>query len=518
MALESNNDKNNISNSIDKINKLYNNLSYFDLYGSSVLAFIIITIIVILIYCYSIVMLNASKIKSDWINQRCNPKVIPFAGLINKPDGKSIVDYTGENFSYCVQDILTKITGYAVQPFNFLINFLSVIFDDLKNAINIIRNLFNSIRTKFTKITEETLSRILNTLIPLQKIFIALQDSFAKSQAILISGLYTSLGSYYALQSLLGAIVDLIIKILIALAAVIIGLWIIPFTWPFAISMTLVFISIAIPLAIIVIFMTQELHVKTDGIPGVPSCLDKNTLIKMNDDSFKKIEEIEIGDILKDNNKVTAKIKVNAKGSQMFKLKNITVSGSHVVKYNDKWVKVKDHPESKLIELYTEPYLYCLNTTLKVIEINEIIFTDWDEIYDENLEKILNIQINFKNIDSKDKIHYYLDNGFLSNSLFRLSNGSIKKISEIKIGDKINNKNDTNNKNDIVYGIVEIDATNLFTTPDNYLGIGSDFDFDFDLNLDKNKLYHLLTYSNKFGNDEMVFSDYNSIIDLNLSK
>jgi hypothetical protein len=529
MALESNN---NITNSVDKINKLYNNLTYFDLYGSSVLAFIIISIIMFLIYCYSIVMLNASEIKADWVNQRCHPKVIPFAGFINKPDGKSIIDYTGENFSFCIQDILTTITGSAVQPFNYLINFLSTIFNDIQNATNIIRNLFNSIRTKFTSITEEILSRILNTLIPLQRIFIALQDSFSKSQAILTAGLYTSLGTYYALQSLMGAIADLIIKILIALAAIIIGLWIVPFTWPFAISMTAVFISIAIPLSLLILFMTQVLHVQTDGVPSVPSCLDKNTLIQMSDKSFKPIQDIQIGDILKDNNKVTAKIKVNAKGLQMFKLNNIIVSGSHIVKHNDKWIKVKDHPESKFIELYTEPYLYCLNTTLKVIEINRTIFTDWDEIYEENLDKILNVKINDINcIKSTEKIHYYLDNGFLPDTVFTLSNGNIKKISDIKIGDMISNKNvnvssnldidiDIGISSDIVYGIVEIDATNLFVKPDKYLGIESDLDkntFKCNKLYNCNKLYHLLTYSKKFGNEEMLFSDYNSIIDLNLS-
>lgn len=515
-----NNNNNNITNSVNKINKLYNNLTYFDLYGSSVLAFIIITIIVFLIYSYSVVMLNASKIKADWVNQRCNPKVIPFAGFINKPDGKSIVDYTGENFTYCIQDVLTKITGYAVQPFNYLIKFLTTIFDNIKNATNIIRNLFNSVRTKFTSIAEEVLSRILNTLIPLQRIFMALRDSFAKAQSVLTAGLYTSLGAYLTLQSLMGAIADLIIKILLALAALIIGLWIIPFTWPFAASMTLVFISIAIPLAIMVIFMTDVLKVQTDGIPGIPSCLDKNTLIQMMDKSFKPIQDIEIGDILKNNNKVTSKIKVNAKGQQMFNLNNITVSGSHVVKYKDKWIQVKDHPESKFIELYTEPYLYCLNTTSKIIEINKTIFTDWDEIYEENLDKILNMKINESiSIQSRDKIHYYLDNGFLPDSGFRLSNGKIKKISEIKIGDMINNK--SNNKSDVVYGIVEIDATNLFTKPYKYLGIESDLDkniYNCTKLYDCTKLYHLLTYSNKFGNDEMLFSDYNSIIDLNLSK
>jgi hypothetical protein len=502
--MEQNKNK-NINNSIKQINKIYDKLTYFDLYGTSVLCFIIISIIVFLVYSYSVVMLNSSAIKDDWVNQRCNPKVIPFAGFINKPENQSIIDYTGDNFSYCIQDILTKITGYAVQPFNYLINFLSSIFDELKQAINIIRDFLSSIRTKFGEIAEEILSRILNTLIPVQQIFIALNDSFAKSQAVLTSGLYLALGSYYTFQSLMGAIAQLIIEILITLAAIIVVLWIVPFTWSIASTMTLTFIAIAIPLAIMVLFMTEVLHVQTEGIPSVPSCLDKNTNIQMFDGTFKPIQNIELGDILSNNNRVTAKIKVNAKGLQMFKLHDIIVSGTHIVKYKNNWIKVKDHPESQIVPIYKEPFLYCLNTTNKIIIINDVIFTDWDEIYEDNLEKILQVRIDDKfNINDKTKIHYYLDNGFDPNKLITLSNGKIKFIKDIKIGDILLHNND------IVYGLVEIDATNLYIKTDKYLGI------DNNKIMNHNKLYHLLTYSNKFTVDSIRYNDYNSLIDINL--
>ena len=39
-------------------------------------------------------MNNLDPIKADWVNQRCTPGVIPFAGLINPPkDGTSAFDY-----------------------------------------------------------------------------------------------------------------------------------------------------------------------------------------------------------------------------------------------------------------------------------------------------------------------------------------------------------------------------------------------------------------------------------------
>ena len=91
---------NNIHTSTNKIKKIYDKLSYFDQYGGTVFLFIILTAIVLFVNGYCSIMTKAQKIKSNWINERCKPQVIPFAGLINKPDDKTITDFTLENFNY----------------------------------------------------------------------------------------------------------------------------------------------------------------------------------------------------------------------------------------------------------------------------------------------------------------------------------------------------------------------------------------------------------------------------------
>ena len=496
-----------ILKSADKINKLYDHLSYLDIYGTSVFIFMIITIFVFLVQSYCIVMRNAAEIKDDWVNQRCNPKIIPFAGLINKPSDKSIVDYTGENFSYCIQDVLTNITGFAVQPFTFLISSLTSVFNEIQQAINTIRDLLNQLRTNVKNIAQEVLSRILNIIIPVQQIFITIKDSLGKVQSILTAGLYTSLGSYYTLQALMGAILELIIDILIALAIVIVGLWIVPFTWPVAASTTAVFIAISIPMALIVLFMTEVLHIQSAGVPKVPHCFDKNTLIKMNDGTLKPIFNIMVGDLLENNNKVTAKIKVSSNDTIMYNINDIIVSDSHIVKYKDKWIPVRLHPDKKIVENYKDPYLYCLNTTSKEIIINNTIFTDWDEVYDATLTKITKSYINNTGtrVQFKENIHklYF---GFLSNTELCVNN-QYKTIDQVNVGDKIND--------DIVYGIVELvyDNTKILNTSI----IKETNILEKNTNIPNNiKLYHLLTFSKKFTIDNHVFDDYNSFIDLNL--
>ena len=266
---------------LQNITKMYEKLNYFDQYGGSVILFIIITIILILIISYCLIMINAQPIIDDWANQRCKPNIIPFAGLITHPEGISASDYTSQNFNYCTQNILSSITGTAVEPLTFITNLLNSMAEKIKNDIQSVRAMFDKVRTMFQEVSQEIMGRIINITTPLQQIVISFKDLLGKIQGVMTAGLFTALGSYYTLKSLLGAIAQFIITILIALAVIIVVLWIIPFTWGFAVANTVIFVAIAIPMAVILAFMVDVLHVQTNlRIPKV-KCFDKDTEIKI---------------------------------------------------------------------------------------------------------------------------------------------------------------------------------------------------------------------------------------------
>lgn len=520
------------------VKNIYDNLNYFDQYSSSLILFILITLTLLILCAYCFVMINVQPITDDWNNQRCKPSVIPFAGLINAPEGTSATDFTKDNFDYCTQNIVKDVTGTAVQPLTFVTSIINTMFQNIKNALNGVRGMINKIRQQLQAIAQEIMGRIINITIPLQQIIIGMKDMLAKVQGTLTAGLFTLLGSYYTLKSLMGAIAQLIVTILIALAVMIASLWVVPFTWGAAAANTAIFLAISIPMGLILSFMTKVLKVDSNlKIPKI-KCFDKNTLIKMNDGSEKMILEICVGDVLSNNNKVTGKIKVETEGSQMYNLNGIIVSNSHIVKYNDNWIPVSEHPESKIIESYNEPFLYCLNTSSKIIEINNICFTDWDEIYNDdikNFETLLNNKFNihkqkymFKTYD----IHKYFDGGFIGTTIINLKNGNKKMIQNIEIGDILEN-------NENVYGLVEIDGKDVEEQCIYYLGKNNKFEGGTNLcfyynfinilsTLDlyknnkirkkekekENKLYHLLTDKTTFYVNNIKFYDYNSSIDL----
>jgi hypothetical protein len=540
---------------LNNITKMYEKLTYFDHYGFSFILFIIITIVLIVFIGSCIALQNIQPIKKDWANQRCKPYIIPIAGFINKPPNMSFNDFTSQNFTYCTQNILKGITGFAVEPLTYITNNITKLMNYMKDATNDIRAITNKTRTFFATIIEEIMGRILNVMIPLQQIIIKFKDFTVKLQGTMTAGLFTAFGAYLTLKSLLGAIVKFIVSILIAMVAIIFVFWLFPFTWGTAIAGTATFVAITIPLALILTFMTRALGINTGlSIPGLkkPSlkCFDKNTKITMYDGSCKNISEIVVGEKIAGNNLITSKIVVESYGSVMYKLFGVIVSDSHMVKYNDEWIRVDEHPYANKIEGYGEPYLYCINTENKVVQVNGVVFSDWDEIHDDELEKIKNVKLknvlfemnktlNYSMDDiivNNLDIHRYLDGGFEKDTKVVLKNGIVKNIKNILIGDVLEN-------GERVYGYVEVDGTNLseqavYNLAKNRIVSGGSnlnicdktMGFTSTLELDKkykkikkndecsDKLYHLLTDVKTFHINGIRFYDYNSCIDLFLEK
>ena len=518
------------SHGIENIKKMYEKVGYFDQYGGSVILFILVSIVLFLLISYCYIMINAQPIIDDWANQRCKPNVIPFAGLLTHPEGVSATDYTKQNFTYCTQNILSSISGFAVQPLTFATNMLSNIANQITSDLQSVRAMFDKVRNMITSITQEIMGRLMNIMIPLQQIIIGFKDLIGKIQGTMTAGLFTMLGSYYALKSLLGAIAQFIVTILITLAIMIVAFWLVPFTWGAAISSTVIFVAISIPMAFILAFMVDVLKVQTNlKIPKV-KCFDKDTLIEMNNGEKKKIINIKVGDTLANNNKVTATFKVKREGSEMRKFGDIIVSDSHLIKYKGEWIRSFKHPEANKMLEYNEPYLYCLNTRNKNIIINGYEFSDWDEI--DNVDKINKVYDNKKiDINELKDIHRKLDGGFIGTTNIKLQDGSSKEIKDIVVGDILEGNNP-------VYGIVKIDGLDIEQYKHN---LGDCMEFEggpnlivnvgagkclSTLSLESSKkwfckdryLYHLLTDSNLVKISNTTFYDYNASIDFFIEK
>ena len=506
------------------INKITKKIGYLDKYGGSVVVTGVVLFIFFLIFSYFYVMNRLKPIKADWVNQRCNPAVMPFAGIINAPPSESKIDYTADNFYQCTQTILATIIGYFMEPINLTVRMMTEFWSEIMKSVNMIRHVFAYIRNRIKAIVSNIFGRIYNIIIPVQIMLMKLKDILAKNVGVLTTGLYTVMTLYLSLKSFLGAFLEILVLSLIVLAAATILLWILPFTWPAAGVMTTLFVAVAVPLVIIAIALGNILNLtSSNNIPGKPGCFDKDTKLMLKRGKVQ-IRDIKVGDEMFDGSKITAFFKLSTYEKQMYKIDKLKVSGSHKIQYEDMWVEVKNHPAAVLIEDYCEPFIYCLNTTSKRIKIDQHILLDWDDIDDMDFVELKNIAGDFIPFNAPThKIHATLEGGFSSSTKIELEDGRLINISDIKVNDQLR-------FGERVLGIVTIDTKNLqqvnkYRIKDkNFIGgpnlwVNDNLGKFSTLGLDSESvekpkhLYQILTNTGNFTVDGIQFMDYNSAIE-----
>lgn len=255
----------------DSINRLYDKAGYLDLYGGDLYITIFVFVVVFLVISYYSIMSRLRPIKANWVKERCNPSVVPFAGLIHRPEGKSVMEATAENFAECGQNVTRGIAGYALQPLQYLLHTINRMFAEVAGSINSARGMFNNVRGGVMDVGQDVMGRSLNIISPIQQIMASSKAAFGKASGIGASAVYTLYGSYLALKAMIGSIIQFIILILIAMAVIIVILWIMPWTWPIAAAGTAVFIVMAALLSYVAIIFSQVMKGRVRGkIPKKP--------------------------------------------------------------------------------------------------------------------------------------------------------------------------------------------------------------------------------------------------------
>jgi hypothetical protein len=475
---------------------------------------------------------------------------MPFAGYIMKPKDISWVKFAGNNANFCINEILTNIVSNFTNPIKFILYPILGMWKIILSVLQAIRKMFASIRDKLTMVVKNIMNRVASFMIVLQQIIIAMRDLFAKVQGVAVAGLYTVLGSYYTLKSALGAILELCIIFLIVMAAMIVGFWLMPWTWWLAASMTVVFIAISIPLIIMTAWLGKIMNIRTSrGAPGKPSCFVGDTPIMLKNGETVNISNIKVGDVLKDGGVVTSRFKLKKTSyDDIGQIHSTMVTGCHYVFYEGKWIKSREHPDYNIImDTSNVEYLYCLNVSTKKIHVGNLVFSDWDDMIRPNevyefmkqvKDNMPTPMISETELYNPENIHKCFDGGLDGLTYIDTLDGAIP-ISKIKPGQQLGLGN-------MVLGVVKIyakDIEQIYCMVKNgsdgnhvirggrnniyklrgdsvHSGIHKSTLFEF---LDKKTvedakrkktLYHLVTEKGEFTTEEgLTFLDYNSCLD-----
>jgi len=558
---------NNIRN-IDKTNdtllqikKLYLKSGYMDKHGTDVWVSAILCVVFAFLICYYYYVNVLQVVRTNWQEHKCNPLLIPFAGIINNPSDKSSFEFTASNFSGCVNSMLKDIVEVAVHPFIFMVNILHEATENIAISVQNMRKLSYNTRMEFINTIQKIYDTLMNVVAYFINFTIKIKDTVDKVKGNMAAVLYSIFGSYMALQSLFGGIVDLlnkfmvyggyIIQMLIFLAACLFaGLLTFPLgVFPLlgALSFFSVWVILLIPVLIYKYLILHYLSITPPPNPKNPNwspvCFSGETIIDVIHKNNTRecvptlLKNVKIGNILKNGEKVTSVIKGTSNGQTIYELDGILVTSEHrVYEPSLKWIKVKNHPKSNIIKTFNEPFVYCLGTDKKVFTIKDTLFSDWDDIDESVLYKLSENCINegkhyLPNNFKLSDIHTHLDSGFLGNMQITMNNGSVLPISSIKVNDELLNGVK-------VIAIVKIDAHDMtmytHKITDTTTITGSQNIHINDSNLGKincmnlkskciepgkhneKYLYHLITNKKGFIINGIWVNDYNSGIDLYL--
>jgi hypothetical protein len=140
-----------------------------------ILIFIILNVIIITKTGYD-------TLKNDWINQRCNPLVMPFAGAIS-PDGTS----TSENFSYCIQNTLSSYSSVITQPYEYTQSMNTNAISGLADTATATQQQQQQNTQNTANATTGIYNVFLNVIVLFNVIILKLYDSQGKMTGVVVS-------------------------------------------------------------------------------------------------------------------------------------------------------------------------------------------------------------------------------------------------------------------------------------------------------------------------------------------
>ena len=295
---------------------------------------ILIIVIFMILYMFNVLAVGLQNVKSNWPQYRCNPMVMPFAGILG-PEGTR----SSENFTYCIQTMQKDYMQYLLQPVNYNLNVMGTTASSLTSSLNNVRAFFNNLRNMIMTVIQNVFGVFLNIIIEFQRVTINIKDLFGKTVAIVAALLYTLSGSIMTMESAWKGPTGKMVRTL-----------------------------------------------------GKGFCFKPDTLLQTQSGKFVKMEDIQLGETLKNGSKVMAKMKIYNLDEEGKRIQNfyklsggeegndIYVTGEHLV-YDEtthKFQNVNENSKSEESDVSSD-YFSCLITSDHIILIGNTVFHDWED-------------------------------------------------------------------------------------------------------------------------------------------
>lgn len=454
------------------------NAEYTDLFGGSII-FTGLYIIVFFIIC--IVLFSYTHLRSyqkEWETIKCFSFFPILSGIINPKEGQSIVDSIGETYKQCATEIVDTTPAIQDNVRNLQSAKRSIEQAKMANTDGY-REIVNEI-----EIDTENNKRYFNDVESMvkffgmygQKMYSGMYDMYGKFMGTIFSILYAVESGYYSIRGFMVVLKEASIFTLTAMGTFIVSqtayfvalvgrlIWALltinQNTTKLVLSqlaitvMFMFFGFIVIPiLAYVSIFMIILIDLSSTVL-DTTACFGEDTSLELLNGTTRKIQDINLNEVLADGSVVVSLIKVpyNKYRDKLVSIDGIIVTSEHNIKHRNQFIEVGSLRDSiKDVLEYTKTWLYCINTNTKQIQIGKHVFLDWDDMnYHERRTYENNLHI-VKHSNSFYYNHLYVNmiSGLDGNTKVKMFNGDIKCVCELESGDLTDNK-------EVVFGVMRV--------------------------------------------------------------
>ena len=339
---------------------------------------------------FTIATLDKTSVMKNWNSRRCELPIITAASFF-KPDSdpRTSSAFAKDNFNFCMTTFVQSFLALIMTPINAL-------FSKHVGATNIAMEIVGTVRTLAQRMYNALLSYLdkyfrsfKTSIFEMSRIVQYLRMAVNRANAMAVSMLYSGMAMFRGIINTIQFIIKVILTVCTIMLVIIILLFFILFpVIPIIMSTLGAIIATVIGLSMVMSSdIAGDANKKKSGF-----CFAEYTPILVKRDNSihtVTVKDIKIGDELAhDCGKVTAVIKMDGRGIQLYELDGMYLSGTHLVKGLDGiWKSVANDIRS--VKTTNEsPILYCFNTTSNNIPLDSrvngnpsvLLCRDWEEI------------------------------------------------------------------------------------------------------------------------------------------
>ena len=312
-------------------------------------------IIFISIYSFQLIKDQYALITKNWHKYRCQPYMIPIAGLFS---GDDFFSGTAGNFKYCMRHISMSFLNVLFSPFRKMFKMLTNFIADFIFNLNQMRKMASVLREMFRRMIEQVMERLVNSVAAIQFYQEKFRNLLKKQYAIFQLIYYYLETLRMTFKSFLGGPMPVFLLFLMIFG----------FLTAFIAAMCLLcpipFVGfVACPICVI--------------------CFKPGTLVQLDEmGNESSMESLELGSSIYPQQKVIGKMKfvIHDKTARVHNMNGTWATGSHMIFTNtNKATRVSNICNDSSVEYEDVDELVCITTTKHKIYNHSGIFADYAE-------------------------------------------------------------------------------------------------------------------------------------------